>query len=107
MDKILSPQVSDCFLFIHLFVVDVLVLDDLVDVQYCSSVEFLSAYLLKLLGKVLARETEGTLIAGNEDDVLVVLCLLLNYTAHVLVHVGSDQNVHSPVFGGLSVFLSS
>ena len=74
-------------------------LDDHVDVLDYVFVELWTADFSQLLGKVPAGKTEGTFVAGDEKDILIIIRFLLDDVPHVLVHIGSDQNVDSSVFG--------
>ena len=90
---------------VYFLVVYVLFLDDPVNILDDVFVELRAADFSQLLGKVPVGKAKGTFVAGDEYDVLIIIRFLLDDAAHVLVHIGSDQNVDSSVFGCFWVFL--
>ena len=101
----MTPSVSDCFLAVHFLVVYVIFFNDLVYIFNDALVNFPATNLVEFFREVFMRKVESPFVTGNENYIFVVLSLFLNDVMHVFIHVGSDENVDSAVFGSFGILL--
>ena len=88
-----------------MLIVNVMHLDYFVHALNRTLVEISGANLIEFFRKFSVGKMKGSFIAGDKDDILVILSFLLNDAVHVFIHVGSDKNVDPAIFGGFRVFL--